>query len=585
MDISVGAHAGPNPEVNIDNLLQMIKSAGLGKAATKEKDNDGAGSETEDGNIFLQVLQQKLAGLLQSDQSGSSAELTADRDLSAVIEKLLEGDQNAAGEILSGFALLAMAGPMEGFVTGNNELSEESFSGLVAAKGISDILKEGVTSDADQTKQALAEKEKGIFVSRTMELPGDKSAVQPGVVPELNDREKSIEAALQSQTPSLKDIQESALSGYAEAERKALTEEQAKAPVLKSVQDNSQRQANNVERQGLPEGHMKASSSIPENQVNALTGYADVQKKASAEGKDKTPQPKNMEGISIAEKASGENQSIKTSLSAAGVVQENKSHLNISNGRTIEDENLSTQAMQDQAGQKMKQKMSIKQEIPLADEHQSPSLNDAQKNIAGKAAALTSEFAGVIDKVKTEFKSKTVSGEKNLENNSLNSSAMSGIGSTKTAASDVSPAQIISRVASEFNESLASEGGRVKITLAPPSLGTLEMDVSVQNSKVRIMLTADNQDVQKMLSGNLDALKGSLQSQGLTIERCDVMMQDRREQYSQGFNQQPFSQEQSAQHHDDNGEPYNANDQTVTPLILKSRNQMTGRLGNISIFA
>jgi flagellar hook-length control protein FliK len=418
-----------------------------------------------------------------------------------------------------------------------------------------------------------------------MELPGDKSVVQPGVVPELNDREKSIEAALQSQTPSLKDIQESALSGYAEAERKALTEEQAKAPVLKSVQDNSQRQANNVERQGLPEGHMKASSSIPENQVNALTGYADVQKKASAEGKDKTPQPKNMEGISIAEKASGENQSIKTSLSAAGVVQENKSRLNISNGRTIEDENLSTQAMQDQAGQKMKQKMSIKQEIPLADEHQSPSLNDAQKNIAGKAAALTSEFAGVIDKVKTEFKSKTVSGEKNLENNSLNSSAMSGIGSTKTAASDVSPAQIISRVASEFNESLAGEGGRVKITLAPPSLGTLEMDVSVQNSKVRIMLTADNQDVQKMLSGNLDALKGSLQSQGLTIERCDVMMQDRREQYSQGFNQQPFSQEQSAKHRDDNGEPYNANDQTVTPLILKSRNQMTGRLGNISIFA
>lgn len=145
---------------------------------------------------------------------------------------------------------------------------------------------------------------------------------------------------------------------------------------------------------------------------------------------------------------------------------------------------------------------------------------------------------------KMSSKASILHAPKTSDNIGMNTPASAGQVSEKSAAGEVAPAPIINRVAAEFRENLMNEGGRVKIILTPPSLGTIEMDVSVQNGKVRVMLMADSRDVQRTLTGNIDALKGALQSQGLTIERCDVMMQDRREEYSQGFNgQQAFGRD------------------------------------------
>jgi len=572
MDTSVGTTAGQNPESNTGNFLQMIKTAGLDKSAAKES-GGAVGTDAENENTFLQVLQQKLAVLLQSDQSDSSAEVTAQQKLSAAIEKVLKEGQDGSGEIISGLALLAMVGETQGAVAGENEFSEESFSRLIAAAGMSGISQEETTADAHQAMQAMVRNEKEFSVSKTMELSAEQ-----GIAPGLNAKDQSTEATLQSQTASLKDLQAGVMAA---SSAKISAEEQAKTALLKSAQDNSAGQVNDVGRQGLAEGTVK-TSSIPGNQANTLTGYADVLRKVTAEGKDKAAPSQNAEEMSAAPKASEAKENMKISTAITGAAHENTSRQNLADETLRKEESLGGQNMQDQAGQEVKKKVSFDPDTQIVDKQLAQSFNDAQKNI-GKVTTAMPESAGLVDKVKTEFRSKTMT----AENNSLNSANVSGISTTKTAISDITPAQIINRVAAEFNEGLLSEGGRVKITLAPPSLGTLEMDVMVHNSKVRVLLTAENQDVQKMLSANLDSLKGSLQGQGLTIERCDVMMQDRREQYSQGFNQQTFNQEHSANQKQpsDNGEPHIPGIQTVTPLIITPKNQATGRSENISIFA
>ena len=69
MDISAGISTDMNPELSIGNLLQMFKSAGMLTSTTTGTSADGEGGEN--GNAFLQLLQQNMASLLKSDQSGS----------------------------------------------------------------------------------------------------------------------------------------------------------------------------------------------------------------------------------------------------------------------------------------------------------------------------------------------------------------------------------------------------------------------------------------------------------------------------------------------------------------------------------
>lgn len=587
MDISVGTTADVKPEINIGKLLQMVKKAGLDKSAAKEDKADALGNSAEDGNVFLQVLQQKLAALMQPDSQGSQTELMANQELSAALEKLLKEDEASSGEIISGLALLANFGKMEEPVAAENDISEESITAWLAAGGITGILKEEIDGNPDQTTLAMVENEKGILISKAAALTADAKTIQPDMTGELKTKSKSDETPLQGQSVSLKEIQTGAMSVHETAEESVSVERPDKAPIPKVIQENSLPQTNSDAGRQLLREDQPGKTFDTDKRENNQNEYADVHKKAVSEKNDKTIKFKNPEEIiSAAGKAPGENESAKVNPGAAAV-QENKNLLNISDNMKTEEENPIPQNIQNQTGEDVRKKLSIRAEASLAEKQASAVVNETQKN-TGKVTAAMPESTGVIDKFKTEFRSKTASTEKNIDMSSLNSLNLSGVSAEKTATSDISPAQIINRVAAAFNESLASEGGRIKITLAPPSLGTLEMDVMVRNGAVKVMLTADNQDVQKILSGNLDSLKGSLQSQGLTIERCDVMMQDRREQYQQGFNQQAFHQEQSTKQHNEAGETYNPNtrtDRTTVTPIATPVNQATWRSGNISIFA
>lgn len=590
MEISAGKTADVNPEINIGKLLQTVKKdgldkkAGLDKSASIEEKAEGTGDDAEDGSNFLQVLKQKLAATLSETAEGST-EVTKTLELSEALEKLLNEDQTSAGEILSGLALLANSGKMDSPHAGENELSEESLSALTETKGLTGIIKAAIEGHADQTKPAMVKNGKEISASKTIAGDVDEEGIQQKITPELNTKDTPKEAQLQNQADSsVKGMQASVIPGYVNVDGKGGAEGQKQAQNIQSVKESSAPQAGQTARQVMPEGQTIQASSAANSEDLQNEGYADVQKKASVAINDKTPKFINPEQNASTEKVSGENHNPKISAVAPANVQENKSPLNGSNQTKTEGANLEPQNMKDLAGGDVKKQTVIKTEAPSIEKQAALAVNDAQKNI-GKVATTLSESAGLIDKIKPDHKSKITPVEKTADLNSTNTATISGSSPTKAEVSDVSPTQIINRVAAAFNEALASDGGRIKITLAPPSLGTLEMDVMVRNGTVKVMLTADNQDVQKMLSGNLDTLKSSLQSQGLTIERCDVMMQDRREQYSQGFNQQAFNREQSSGQRDDKGETYHQDAKIVNPLIIGSGHPPIGRSGNISIFA
>jgi len=75
----------------------------------------------------------------------------------------------------------------------------------------------------------------------------------------------------------------------------------------------------------------------------------------------------------------------------------------------------------------------------------------------------------------------------------------------------------------EARNLLQRDSGRVRITLSPPSLGTLDMEVIVRQNKVEVVMRVDNVLVQQVLQANADELKANLQRQGLSFDGLNVL--------------------------------------------------------------
>ena len=95
--------------------------------------------------------------------------------------------------------------------------------------------------------------------------------------------------------------------------------------------------------------------------------------------------------------------------------------------------------------------------------------------------------------------------------------------------------EVAGQIVDGASNMLMKDSSRIVITLEPPNLGTVNMDVSVQHDTVRVSLVADNYEVKQVLNSNLDQLKTALQSQGLNIDRLDVLIHDRSYNGNQGF--------------------------------------------------
>ena len=70
-------------------------------------------------------------------------------------------------------------------------------------------------------------------------------------------------------------------------------------------------------------------------------------------------------------------------------------------------------------------------------------------------------------------------------------------------------------------------GGRILISLNPPSLGALDIDVRVKRDSVELFVIANNQDVQQTLCSHVEQLRKALVDQGLNMDRFQVVVGDR----------------------------------------------------------
>ncbi len=81
------------------------------------------------------------------------------------------------------------------------------------------------------------------------------------------------------------------------------------------------------------------------------------------------------------------------------------------------------------------------------------------------------------------------------------------------------------RIAEEGRRLVVDEGGgQVRMSLEPPELGSLDMDVKVRNSSVQIVLTAEDRNVQQLLQSQRDVLERALAEGGLRVESFDVVL-------------------------------------------------------------
>ncbi len=542
MNITTNTMEQGNAGCNVGTFLQMIQSMGAGQSSASGSNVMNSGDGGADGNSFSQILLQQIAMLLQAGGIELSDASASKEELASALQSLLEGDQAGSDDAFYGLALLAMTGQqILPNVENQSMLSSGETSGVNGGTEATGLANAKDFLPAGQLTSFIVQAIQG-NQGETTSKDNDQTSIKTGVLGSADAATGILKDGTQ------KDVADSTKAGTefaAEIEN-----------LLKNSDSNVDR--NNIS--GLKEESPSKTNYSAQAPIEAKTTLSSPDSVKDVAAGQIDVKLKNISTEAQGEKSAVENASVESQISKAGV---NVKTIIPEQAEGEHSQNLNASA----GGQDEAKKASTATDSLHNDTKTEVFGRDSKNNIAGKDGnqnvSMTLESQAAADKLKPELKSKTATTERYSDNNFLNSTATSAGVQTKPETGDTSSASIINRVAAEFRENLMSEGGRVKITLTPPSLGSLEMDVSVVNNKVKVMLIADSKDVQKILSGNIETLKTTLQTQGLTIERCDVMMQDSRDENPQGFSgQQAFGQEQAS------GER-NSRTQTVEDESLK----------------
>ena len=102
-------------------------------------------------------------------------------------------------------------------------------------------------------------------------------------------------------------------------------------------------------------------------------------------------------------------------------------------------------------------------------------------------------------------------------------------------ATPVRASLVLQQVIENAGAALRQGSGRVVITLHPPRLGSLDMDLVVRDNRVKMVMLADSREVKEILESKMAELKTSLQEQGFRIDRLEVAVQDQSEKGDSGF--------------------------------------------------
>lgn len=104
----------------------------------------------------------------------------------------------------------------------------------------------------------------------------------------------------------------------------------------------------------------------------------------------------------------------------------------------------------------------------------------------------------------------------------------------------VDRARFVQRVSRAF-ESFGDRSGTVKIRLSPPELGSLHLEIAVQDGTMTARVEAETSAARNLLLENLPALRDRLAQQDIRVERFDVDLMDHRSNGGQADQSSQFS--------------------------------------------
>ncbi len=75
-----------------------------------------------------------------------------------------------------------------------------------------------------------------------------------------------------------------------------------------------------------------------------------------------------------------------------------------------------------------------------------------------------------------------------------------------------------------FNAVLRTSGGSLSMHLTPPTLGKVSIEMTMQEGRVNVQLSAANEQAHRLLNENLAMLRTTLESKGLKVDRLSVQV-------------------------------------------------------------
>jgi len=124
---------------------------------------------------------------------------------------------------------------------------------------------------------------------------------------------------------------------------------------------------------------------------------------------------------------------------------------------------------------------------------------------------------------------------------------------------DAQQARLLQRVARAF-DAARQRGGPLRLRLSPPELGSVQLEVKVEQGVMTARIEAETPQAQHLLANNLATLRERLAEQGIRVEQFDVDLMQRHDQDGGGP-----TEDAQQQHHHRTRQSNRTVDATATP--------------------
>ena len=580
MDISAAATGEGKSDVQCANPLVMLKALHSGGKTGASADGKTPQGESAAADPFFATLKEQMVMLLGKSGPAEDHKSEGFADFVPQWLTLIEGNENIVSGMIPQEALALLHARM-------GQLDENA--GHLLLKSTLDFV-----NDAGLFRHKAPDEAKIIAGIKALLASGGEGKQLSGLTePKASvvDPDKIPKSALPGMIPDLDKVTAGARHGQENSEQPGKSDpgeiRKAASGVLQGdmlLNKASAKESDSGQTQKTPGLYDQIA------RLAAETKQVDASASKSAPGTDKIPVDHAFKkaGESLVQNQSEHKNISRAAGDMAAVRMDQSENKNIpkaaSETAAVRTDQTGTRELHGQANRHADKENLAKENAAQVLKTEAGTRPDNRVHTAQNASASQAQMNAAADELKTGVRGKAGASEKVMEASPSSTNVSAAATQHKTSV-PVDPAQIIQRVTAEFRETLAQESGRVRMTLTPPSLGTLELDVLVRNGKVRVMLFADSREVQRMLSGNIDTLKSSLQGQGMTIDRCDVMMQDRREAYSQGFAGQAFADDSSGRSGNRRQENHKEEADLSKPVRVSAKDQRLPETDRISLFA